>query len=492
MKIGKFVAVILAGVMLTSVVGCSKTQTTDSNNDDEIITVTWNMPKPLDNMSAQKQVEDEVNKILEKEIGVRLKFNLIDNGAWNEKMNMIIASGEAFDICLTSFTGPTSILTNVKRDAYLDLTDLIDQYAPDIKAKVDPRAWKAATFNGKIMAIPSQAKYVPETVYVFKKDLVEKYGFDYKSVTCLEDLEPYLKTLKENEPDIVPLCITGATNLTNPFNENYTATAISGVVFDEKQEKFVDDLSVNKEEYATKHDFYQKGYIAKDAFTKTDASEGQSGKYAVLPDSGAYTEDGSKSSAYYGFPCVETLVGRGLIPPHNMMSGNAISAKSEHPEKIIQMLNLIWKDPYLSNTLAYGIEGVNYSVASGTTNEDKSVIPTTGADRTWTIWHNWIGPLFDQWDSSWNSKEALERMKKDNQEAGLSKTVGFMMDIDNLESEIAALSEVITASQPVFNVGNMDDFESYYQDVENKWKMAGIDKILDELNRQYAEWKASL
>ena len=83
-------------------------------------------------------------------------------------------------------------------------------------------------------------------------------------------------------------------------------------------------------------------------------------------------------------------------------------------------------------------------------------------------------------------------MKKDNQEAGLSKTVGFMMDIDNLESEIAALSEVITASQPVFNVGNMDDFESYYQDVENKWKMAGIDKILDELNRQYAEWKASL
>ncbi|MEG2669039.1 MAG: DUF3502 domain-containing protein, partial [Oscillospiraceae bacterium] len=228
-----------------------------------------------------------------------------------------------------------------------------------------------------------------------------------------------------------------------------------------------------------------------DAFTKQDAAEGQSGKYAVLKDTGAYTEDGSKSSAFYGFPCVETLVGKGLIPPQNMMNGNAISVTTKNPEKVMQMLNLIWKDPHMSNTLAYGIEGVNYSVVSGTTNEDKSVLPATGSNQTWAIWNNWIGPLFDQWDSTWNRKSALLEMQSSNETGKLSKTVGFLMDIDDLQAEVAALSESITAAEQVLNVGNMENFDSYISDLKSKQKAAGIDKILDDINKQYTDWKAS-
>lgn len=48
-------------------------------------------------------------------------------------------------------------------------------------------------------------KLYTEIGWVFKKDLVEKYNFDYKSVQTLKDLEPYLETLKENEPGITPV-----------------------------------------------------------------------------------------------------------------------------------------------------------------------------------------------------------------------------------------------------------------------------------------------
>lgn len=483
MKLKKIQALMLAGALLAGS-GCTKTKQTDN---DELVEVTWYMMKANDNMSSQELVEKEVNKILEKEIGVRLKLKLIETGAWDEKMNMILTSGEDFDICMTSHTGPTSIITNVKRDAFLDLTDLIEQYAPDIKKKLSQKAWHSVTFDGKIMAIPSQAKYVPDSEYVFKKDLVEKYGFDYQNVKSMKDLIPYCETILANETGVIPL----DASVSEPATKDYTETVVSGIMFDENAEKFVREVDVRKEEYRLKHDFYLKGYIPKDAFTKEQGSEQKSGKYAVLPTIGAYTEDGSKATAYYGFPCVEVLTGQGRIPPQNMMSGNAISVNCKHPEKVVQMLNLIWKESYLSNTLAYGLEGVNYTVTSGTTDEDKHVEPQSGSASTWTLWHNWIGPLFDQWDSPWNSREALKKMEEDNENGIESKTCGFMMDIEPVETEIAALSEVVKSSSKVLSNGNMDDFDTYFQDVEKKLTEAGIDDILSEFNRQYDEWKAS-
>ena len=137
------------------------------------------------------------------------------------------------------------------------------------------------------------------------------------------------------------------------------------------------------------------------------------------------------------------------------------------------------------------MEGVNYTVTSGTTDEDKHVEPQSGSASTWTLWHNWIGPLFDQWDSPWNSREALKKMEEDNENGIESKTCGFMMDIEPVETEIAALSEVVKSSGKVLSNGNMDDFDTYFQDVEKKLTEAGIDDILSEFNRQYDEWKAS-
>ena len=88
----------------------------------------------------------------------------------------------------------------------------------------------------------------------------------------------------------------------------------------------------------------------------------KTGRYAVMKSSGAYTEDGSKSSAFYGFPCVEVLVGKSLIGTDSFLNGNAISITSKNPEKAMQVLNAIWEDPYLSNTAAYGVKDVDYTV----------------------------------------------------------------------------------------------------------------------------------
>ena len=439
MKAKRIITAALIASMVLSFAGCKK----DTAKDGEIPTITWCLVKPIENMSSKELVENELNSIFREKIGAELKLNLIESGAWKEKMNLIISSGEEFDITMTNATGPVSLAVNTKRGAFLDITDLYKEYGSAIAEKVDPRAIEAATIDGKLMLIPSQGKFVQETAYVFKKDLVEKYGFDYKSVKRLEDLEPYLETIKQNEPGITPLYITAVADLKQPVNHNYSSTVVAGVYFDEQNEKFISFAEYEKDEYRLKHEYYKKGYIAKDAFTKQDGSEGKSGKYAVLRDTGAHTEDSSKATDFYGFPTVETLVGTSIIEAAPFTNGNAISVTSKHPDKAMQILNEVWADPYVSNTLAYGVEGVDYKVVSGTTNEDKSVLPNSGSEQKWVLWHNWIGPLFDQWDSTWNSKEALEKMENDNNTAPVSKLCGFVIDVSEFDAEIAAISEVM-------------------------------------------------
>ena len=42
----------------------------------------------------------------------------------------------------------------------------------------------------------------------FTKEYVDKYNIPYESIHSLEDLEPWLKIIKKNEPGVVPLYIT--------------------------------------------------------------------------------------------------------------------------------------------------------------------------------------------------------------------------------------------------------------------------------------------
>lgn len=487
MNMKRILTVLLTLGISISFSGCQK----ENAKKGEIPTITWNLVKPIENMTSKDLVEKELNSILRERVGAELKLNLIESGAWKEKMNLIISSGEEFDITMTNATGPVSLAVNAKRGAFLDITDLYKKYGSAIAEKVDKRAIDAATIDGKLMLIPSQGKFVQETAYVFKKDLVEKYGFDYKSVTCLEDLEPYLETIKQNEPGITPLYITAVADLKQPVNKNYSSTVVAGVYFDEVNEKFIPFTEYEKDEYKLKNNYYKKGYIAKDAFTKQDSTEGKNGKYAVLRDTGAHTEDSSKATDFYGFPTVETLVGTSIIEAAAFTNGNAISVTSKHPDKAMQILNEVWADTYVSNTLAYGVEGVDYKVVGGTTNDDKSVLPNSGSEQKWVLWHNWIGPLFDQWDSTWNSKESLEKMEHDNNTAPTSKICGFIIDVSDFDAEIAAISEVINSSQIVFRVSNEENFDTYYNDIVKKLEKAGINDVLDKLNSDYAAWKKS-
>ena len=478
-KISKVLSATLAMSMLVPMAGCKKEAV-----DDNVITMY--MMKAIDSTESYDLVMEKANSIIKEKLGYTLDLKLIESGNYSEKINVLVSSAEPMDLFF--LTDNTTYTNYIRQDSILQLDDLLKEYGSAIMEKVDDAAWEMVKYNDGIYAVKNHGTYSVANSIVFRKDLVEKYGFDYQNVSTPEQLEEYLKVIKENEPDIYPC----TSLLTLETSQRYVRNT-DGTVFDDDEDKFISmfDCDTLTEHWKKAAEFYQKGYIPKDILSKNDlAGELKSGKYAVMPNSGYYTEDASKSSNYYGFPCVEKYTGNTII---SSASGArmCISATSPHPEKAMQVLNLIWEDPELSNTLAYGVEGVDYVIDEERTAEigSKAVIPKSGNEQKWAIWHNFIGPLWDQWDSTWNRKEALVAMQEMNKNGKVAKCLGFNFDQEPIKAAVAQCSAIYQECNQVLNYGCMDNFDEYFESAKKKFETAGLDKVLEEKNKQYEEWK---
>ena len=481
-KTVRFAALALCGCMITAALaGCGGADKKAADN-----TVVLYMRKPVSNMTSYDVVMEEANKKFREELGVELEIRFIESGMYDQKLNVMTSSGDEFDMCQM---GGNALLNAIESGAFIPLDDLLDKYGKDILAQQEDIIKENGKYKGKTYAVQNQGALSASRSFVFKKDLVERYGFDYKNVKSLKDLEPYLKEIKDKEPGIIPL-FHGVVDVVNP---NYVESEINGIVFDENKEEFVMkyDNEYVLEQARTMHDFYKKGYIASDAISRTDSmSELKSGQYAVMNNNGYYSADGSKSSSVYGYPCVETYAGNTLIRI-GTPGGICVSSTSKHPEKCIEVLNLIWKDTDLLNTLAYGVEGVNYTVNEERTKQigSKSINVKSGNEQTWAIWHNWLGPLFNQWDSEWNSIDVIEEIKKNNQSAPVSKSSGFIFESEPVKAEVAKVTATYQSVYKVFEIGCMEDFDEYLADTRSEMQKSGIDTVLAEMNKQYKEWK---
>lgn len=485
-KVNKIIAICLAAASLISIAGCSGGSKQQTDN-----TIVWYMKKPVENLDHQESVEAEANKMIAESLDAKLHFNMIDAASWEQKTKLLGASKDSVDLVMTA-NWTNKLIDNVKNGSFMELNDLLDKYGQDIVAKVDPRAWDAVTFDGKIMAIPAQQAYSSPQSFVFKKDLVEKYNFDYKNCKTLKDLEPFLAQIKANEPNVTPI-LSVSNDVALPYSDT-TEQIAAGVVYDYETNKLITSYSEEDDVVLdigrTMHDFYEKGYIAKDASTKTEyTSEARSGRYAVMHQAGSATEDGSKSTSLYGFDCVETIVVYPTITTNSFTSScTAISINCKKPELAMQLLNLIWKDTKLSNTLAFGLEGQDYVVTAGEGTDNPTVKANEGAEQKWAVWHNWIGPLFDQWDSNWNTKAALEEMQYNNEHADVSPINGFTFNPDAVATEVATVDSILTEIRPVIYTGSMTDFDSYIAEARKRLEQAGIEKIKAEVQKQLDEW----
>ncbi|KAG2969369.1 hypothetical protein PC120_g26717, partial [Phytophthora cactorum] len=152
-------------------------------------------------------VQEEMNKYLMEKINTTVDITMIDWGDYSKRMPVITASGENYDIAFTS-SWAYDYLPNATRGAFLPINDLLDKYGQGIKEQLDPRFLTGSQIGGQNYAVPVNKELASQWVWRFNKQYVDKYNMDITKIRTLEDLEPYLQQIKDNEPaDITPLAV---------------------------------------------------------------------------------------------------------------------------------------------------------------------------------------------------------------------------------------------------------------------------------------------
>lgn len=493
-KLKKGLALGCAAAMTVGLLsGCGEKAETNESGQ-EVVELTWYQVG-----DAQKDAQlvlDEVNKYTTEKIGVKLNIINVGWGDYNQKMQVVINTGDKWDLCFTC-SWANDYLQNAQKGAFLELDDLLAKEGKEMYDAIDPRFWEAAKVGGKTYGVPSEKEIGNMPMWVFNKELVEKYDIPYTEIQTLEDLEPWLATIKENEPDVVPLYLTR--DYTAPTYMDKIQDPV-GIEYGDAELKVQNVFQTEKmlSTLDTMRKYYQAGYINKDAATASDDKSIK--RFVTKGDGQPYAElIWSKDLGYevVATPIMETQItnasARGAL--------TAVNKNSDHPEKAVELLNLINTDTYLRNLLNYGIEGTHWTKVEVDPEEAKAaegkpyvydckvkLDPARSKDYSVPYWVQ--GGLFNTYVLENEPIDKWAIFKEFNDSSEEAPSFGFDFDLTPVSTQVAGFRNVLDEFGKSLYTGSVDPAE-YLPQLQKKLDATGVQDVIDEMQKQIDEWKAA-
>ncbi|SCW61053.1 putative aldouronate transport system substrate-binding protein [Paenibacillus tianmuensis] len=426
------------------------------------------------------KVMEAVSKYTKEKINATVKMKMIDWGDYSQKMQVISVSGEPYDIAFTS-SWAFDYVQNARKGAFYEMDGLLDKYGQGIKKAVHPSFLEGSKVNGHNYGVPANKELPAQAVWRFNKKYVDKYKLDLSNVSSLESLEPLLKTMKENEPGVYP--IPSNVDPFVPFD--FVVQGIPfGVRLDTKDYKIVNvfETPEYRQMSETMRKYYKAGYLPPDVATKTGNDHEKTGKWLVdkshtVPFADNLWSEGFKYEIV-SKPIHEPIVFNWSVTGSMM----AISANSKHPEKAMEFLNLLNSDAYLRNLASYGLEGTHYKKVSEGVIEP---IPDSGYSMpSFTLGNMFLLNRFPK-----DPADKWEQYDKFNKSAKNAPLLGFQFDSSKVENELAAVKSVSEEFKKAFETGSVEPSEVLPKAID-KLKAAGINKVMDEAQKQLDAWRA--
>ena len=478
-----------------------------SSGEDGVTTLTWYMSINPVAADTDKVIE-ALNEYTREKIGVEIDYKVIANPDYKEKMPNLINAGEYFDICFTS-NWTTDYLQFVGKDAFLDITELLPEYAGETYDFIPQAVWDAVKVNGSIYGVPSYKEMGWQGGIVYNSDMAEEYGIDMSAVKTLDDFTQVLATVAEKSKaagkDVVGVSgLTNAWSMAAPYESltgnpklpaaaavpefgNFRDVAAEGVFNQYASEEYMNYCQ-------TVRGWNQAGYLGGDpvnydsdtANRDNDFNNGALFSYFIQYAPG--TAESMTASSGHGVGFVPLM--DPLFETRSAMGGLlAISSASEYPEKALEFINLLNTDEYVGTLIRHGIEGVHYT-AVGDTQVDKTMggtLTENGYDYT----YGWqFGTPFNQkWDISYpdNIEELFQAY---NDSAIISPNNGFTFDAVPVETQVAALTNVISEYAPSLETGSVDPAE-YIPKFLEAHNANGAEALVAEVTNQLTQFNAA-
>ena len=517
----KLIASLLVLVMILSLAACEKTpgdadtssdrqetasqdskETSKGNADqtaeaaDSVYEVSMIMPYILTppGQEAVQQTEDTINNYMRDTLGIT-DYKL-DLKVWSisdviNNVPMELAAKSKLDIIsIWGGIGPY-----VENGTIIPLDDYLDNEMKEAHEKVKD-FMICEYLNGHYFAIPSWSAQVIDYRFIYNKDMVDAVC-DMSDVDTWDEVLDALEKLKEAYPDEHFLCYPStfpdiyAMEDHTSIVGNYTATVGDSTTL-------VNYYSTDAYRKACEkaYELRQKGMLdpegsantlGHDALTYSGSTKGVLMGHSLTESSVVKMFDNNNT---YGatFDCVTF----GRTDMVNARFTWAIPYTSENPSAAAKMINLIWTDEFIFNTLGFGTEGIDY-----VWNEDHSMLLYPEGLGQMTVPYNCIYELAGMGDQrmTWPADggtlaEDLAFLEEEMENCYYPPMFGFTPTTDNVTTQLAAVSNVVSQYNTalVYGEENPDELLPEFLEV---LETAGINDIISDYQAQYDLWAAS-
>ena len=479
-KVVKTLAAILAGATILS--GCGN----GLGGSGKMVTIKWYIPALLTG-NGKDAVFAKVNEILAEKYNLQLDLVAIDSGNYDQKMQAINAAGEEYDLAYTAHW-KNNYVANVTNDIFVELTEEdLKEYAPNTFELTGSAAWDATRVNGKIYAVPNWQMQTRATALIAPQEYLDLTGTDLAAIKDYDGITEYLRKLHAVKPQVNEIPGFWSQVITHHNMVEVYEERMPGVVDFTKEGKPVVFNQYESQDFAdyvaTRNSWIAEGLVVDQYIPDSKAGSKEFKTQAMTAHQWSpMVESTVESSSGYdhGASSFSEII---MTPSGVTAALTGISTTSKHPMEALKMIEIINSDPEIMNLIAYGIEGVDYDKVSDNQiklREDKQYAgPALYA----------IGSMANAYLTETQSPTLIEDMQAHNNSAIASPLMGFNANLENVTLEVANCKSVVSEYLEMLDLGlyGPDKLAEFNQ----KLKTAGVDTIINELQKQIDEWYAT-
>lgn len=476
-------------VILSLCCGCGTGESSipvSSEGDIEQITLNFPLITSGESLENLEAVERELNDYLEDKLEARIHLVKADMATLENFYLLQSSRQDPVDfICLLPAESELSIMAD--SGLMVPLDDYLEEYGTGA-ASASSDILEIGRLRGRQYMIPQvKNNYTMGTSLEFNASLVKKYQLDVTSIQSIEDVEPFLQMIKENEPDVIPIISPRSNGYISLLGVYDDLIDSFGVLNLEKSQSLTVENWIQSEEFMNHakliHDWYKKGYIAKDVLTiqESGASLLMSGQAfcnlsTIMPtaDEGLDpdSENGIMEIQLKNIPQLLTSTQAGL-------EGIGISRFCKEPEHAMKFIDLLFTDPYVANLLEYGIQGKDYTITEdGFADSGGNYFLFYGQPLNQSL-------CYVKKQYGMNYEEKCRDFREGDV---ISPAFGFVFDPAPVHKEMALCKAVWEKYYPVINCGCVDPENEIPRFVQ-ELKEAGIDRIIEEKQLQLDAWR---
>lgn len=484
----KLMALILAVMMALSFASVA---------EEEIIKLTWaqgtGATAPIDNA----MVLEELNKMSRELIGVEMDIQYFTDDQLSNSIN----TGEVFDIYFTC-GWYNNFNKRVSEGLFLDLTGLVEQYAPDLWASMTQDVWNLAkSFDGGLYAIPVKKDYAMMNFMTYPTEIAEELGFEIPDrIESFGELTPFLTAWKEAYPEEYPYLVGGGARGYDSSFDFIDRISGIGCVFGTTEVVTVYDDPAIIERLATLAEWYDLGIINPDAAqlteTAIDTSKKRIDTVQAWPGYDYSVSNGYDTSMTCYF-------GPHLSADSVQGSMNALSVTlADQPEKIeaaLKYIELCHTNQLFVDTLRFGVQGYHWNYITEGPAAGGVQRTQVGSDNyaPWsfsqpayfetsiTVSADQVAgtakaPVLNQYDLYYHEVET---------NAKSSAMKGFTMDLTPYAQQLAEMQAIKDEYYASFATGTIA-FEEVREEFLGKMYAAGLQDMIDAAQEQLDAWLA--